>query len=121
MHSKKILIIDDDVEFRESIHMILMDVDHNVISIPNAIEATSVYAEFEPDIVFLDIRMPIVDGYSAFFQITRRDPDARIVFVSSYDLDEKKYRRAMDVAPVGVLEKPLRFSDLKKMIKMHAK
>ncbi len=121
MQPKKIMIIDDDKEFRESIHVILMDLDHRVTSISNGINAAGIYAEFKPDLVFLDIRMPVIDGYNVFFHITKRDPDARIVFVSSYDLDEIKYRCAMDVTPVEILEKPLNFSDVKKMIKIHAK
>ena len=54
--------------------------------------AVEKYREIMPDILFMDIKMPEIDGYEAFSRIIKFDPDARIIFTSSYALNDKKYQ-----------------------------
>lgn len=118
---KKILIVDDDHDFRESLQLLLMDIGHETIPASNGKEAIEKYAEFQPDIVLLDFKMPGIDGYQTFQHIMEQDEDARVVFTSAYAIDNAKYKEAKDRSLCGLLSKPIEFAKLKSAIKKHAK
>ena len=118
---RKILFVDDDSDFLEATQLMLMDEGYDVIPATNGEEAVAKYKEFEPAIVFLDIKMPGIDGYETFFRIHKYDPDVRAVFTSSYAIDNEKLKRAKDLSIKGLLNKPLELDDIKKFIKKHAK
>ncbi|QMU53651.1 MAG: response regulator [Nitrosopumilus sp.] len=118
---KKILFADDDVDFLEATQLMLLDKGFDVVTATDGVDAVEQYREIKPDIMFLDIKMPEIDGYEAFFRIVKSDTDARIVFTSSYALDDEKYHRAKLLSLRGLLNKPLEFRDLEKMIQKHSK
>ncbi len=114
---KKILIVDDDYDFLESLQLILINEGHDVISAANGYDALVQYQEFKPDIVFLDVKMPGIDGYETFLRIKKHDNDAKIVFTSSYILDDTKYRQAKEQSLAGLMNKPINMNTLRRMIK----
>lgn len=118
---KKILFVDDDTDFLEATQLMLMDVGYNVIPAKNGEEAVEKYKEIKPDIVFLDIKMPGIDGYETFFRINKFDPDARVIFTSSYAFDNEKFKRSKSLSLKGILNKPFEFDDLEKAIKKYSK
>ncbi len=118
---KKILVVDDDYGFLESLQLLLMDDGHEVIPASNGKEAIEKYAEFEPDIVLLDVRMPGIDGYETFLQIIEQDPGARVVFTSAYSIRSAQYKKAKDLSLSGILSKPIEFTKLRRMITKYAK
>ena len=118
---KKILVVDDDHDFLESMQLLLLDYGHEVIPASNGKEAIEKYAEYGPDIVLLDLKMPGIDGYEALTHIARLDPDARVVLTSAYAIDDAQYRRALDMSLSGLLQKPIEFANLARTITRHAK
>ena len=119
--NEKILLVDDDSDFLESTQLMLMDEGYDVIPATNGEDAVKKYKEFKPSIVFLDIKMPGIGGYETFFRICKSDSDARVIFTSSYALDNKKFKQAKDLSLKGLLNKPFELDDLKKLIRKHAK
>ena len=117
----KILLVDDDSDFLESTQLMLMDEGYDVIPATNGEDAVKKYREFKPSIVFLDIKMPGIGGYETFFRIHKSDSDARVIFTSSYTLDNEKFEQAKDLSLKGLLNKPFELEDLKKLIRKHAK
>ena len=118
---KKILIVDDDYGFLESLQLLLMDDGHETIPASNGKEAIKKYIEFEPDIVLLDIRMPGIGGYETFLHIIEHDPNARVVFTSAYAIGNAQYKEAKNKRLSGILSKPIEFANLRRMITTHAK
>ena len=119
--NKKILFADDDVDFLEATQLMLLDKGYDVETASDGVMAVEKYQELMPDILFMDIKMPEIDGYEAFSRIIKFDSDARVVFTSSYALNDKKYDNAKKASLRGLLNKPLEFKNLEKMISKHAR
>lgn len=58
----------------------------------NGREAVEKYAELRPDVVLMDLRMPVMDGVEATREIRKINPDARIIALTSYDGDQDIYK-----------------------------
>lgn len=116
---KKILVVDDDYDFLESLQLLLTNEGHDVRSAANGYDAIIQYREFKPDIVFLDVKMPGIDGYETFLRIKRHDGKAMIVLTSSYNIDDVKYEQAKEKSLAGLVNKPVEIDVLRKVIKEH--
>ena len=118
MDSKKILVVDDDHDFLESLQLVFFEEGHQAYPVSNGYDAVAQYKKFRPDIVFLDIKMPGIDGYETFMQIKKHDPGARIVLMSGYMLDVIKYSD-VEKSATGTISKPIQLDELKKIIRRH--
>ena len=58
----------------------------------NGQEAIDCYAEYQPDVALIDLRMPQVDGVNAIAQIRQAFAEARIIVLTTYDRNEDIYR-----------------------------
>ena len=86
----------------------------------NGEEAIEAYARLHPDIVLMDLRMPVMDGLAATRAILADDPNARIIVLTTYDGDEDIYR-ALQAGAQGYLLKDMFFEELEDAIrKVHA-
>lgn len=82
--SKKVLIVDDASFMRVMLKNMLVKNGFEVIGeAGNGQEAFEKYKELNPDIVTMDITMPIVDGIGAVKLIVEHDPNAKIVMCSA--------------------------------------
>jgi two-component system, NarL family, response regulator len=77
----------------------------------NGEEAIEAYARLHPDIVLMDLRMPVMDGLTATRAILAEDPDARIIVLTTYDGDEDIHR-ALTAGARGYLLKDMMRTDL---------
>jgi CheY-like chemotaxis protein len=74
--TRKILIVDDEPDVIMFISRYLMHNDYNVITAENGKEALQKIADDEPDLVLLDARMPVIDGWDTLERI-RKTPHSR--------------------------------------------
>ena len=80
----KILIADDAAFMRIMLKDILSKNGHEIVGeAANGTEAVQKYGELSPDLVTIDITMPICDGIAALKQIMGKDPKAKIVMCSA--------------------------------------
>jgi len=80
----KILITDDAAFMRMMLKDILTKAGYEIIGeAVNGNEAIEKYAQFKPDLVTMDITMPLCDGLTALKQIMASDPAAKIVMCSA--------------------------------------
>jgi DNA-binding NarL/FixJ family response regulator len=90
-HAKlKILLVDDQSLFAESLKTFLNNYaeDMNVMGIAtNGQEAVSMAGEYMPDIILMDIRMPVMDGVQATKLIKKQFPEIKIIMLSTYKED----------------------------------
>jgi DNA-binding NarL/FixJ family response regulator len=88
-----VLVVDDQSMVRAGFRMLLSgeeDIDV-VAEASNGREAVDKAARFKPDVVLMDIRMPELDGLQASREILAANPGARILILTTFDLDEYIY------------------------------
>ena len=116
MSNPRILLVDDDTQFLEATEYMLKYENYEVVTAKNGEEAIKKYRESSPDIVLMDLKMPVMNGYDAFFKIKKDDPDAKIVFTSSYAINNEEFGKAKDSGLFGLLTKPFDLSELNDII-----
>ena len=91
--SISVLVVDDQSMVRAGFRMLLGgEKDIEVVAeASNGLEAVSKAARFHPKVVLMDIRMPELDGLEATKRILAADPGARILILTTFDLDEYVY------------------------------
>ncbi len=108
--SSKLLIIDDESDFRESIALYLLDAGFTVFEASNGREGIEVFERERPDIVFTDLRMPIMDGFEVISGITALSPDTPIIVISGTGL-VKEAIHAMRLGAIDYIIKPILVMD----------
>lgn len=106
MNETKIVVVDDHQMFREGLAELLSN--HNGCRIigqgGTGREAIKIVAETKPDIVFLDISMPELDGLSAIRQIKNAYSVAKIIILTMHDKSEYVYRALSNGASAYLLK-----------------
>lgn len=84
----KILVVEDDVALNDAYKTILSLAKYDVRTAFDGEEALAVVADFEPTIIFLDLRMPVLDGIGFLkrYQPKQHHPEVKIVVFSNYDM-----------------------------------
>ena len=96
--SKRILVVEDQEDNRQILRDMLAPTDYEITEAENGEEALVAIAKQRPDLILMDIQLPIMDGYTATSRI-KSDPALQsipIIAVTSYALsgEEKKARAA---------------------------
>jgi DNA-binding NarL/FixJ family response regulator len=89
----RVLVADDQSVVRAGFRLLLASKEdiEVVAEASNGLEAVEKAARFDPDIVLMDIRMPELDGLEATRRILAANPTARILILTTFDLDEYVY------------------------------
>jgi len=106
-HMSKVLIVDDDVDSREMLSLVLEMAGHTVCTAKDGAEALVVADRFEPNVIFLDIEMPKADGYVTCQILRKMDgvQKARIYAVSGVT-GVAHERRCSETGFDGQISKP---------------
>jgi DNA-binding NarL/FixJ family response regulator len=116
------LIADDHPVFRAGLAAIIAaEPDLQVVAeAANGQEAIELYREHRPDVVLLDLRMPVMDGVATTRALLSEVPSASIIVLTSYDGDENIYR-ALEAGARGYALKDMIRVDLLHMLRsVHA-
>jgi two-component system chemotaxis response regulator CheY len=100
------VIIADDSEFMRNLLREILEEDHEILGeAENGVEAVDLYDEHGPDLVMMDIVMPIRDGIEATDEIKESDPDANVIMCTSVG-QEEKMKEAVKAGADGYITKP---------------
>lgn len=84
----RVLLCDDSPQIRELVRIVLELEGNEVVSeAENGREAVDEAERLQPDVVLLDLSMPVMDGLEALPEIKRVAPEARIIVLSGFDND----------------------------------
>jgi DNA-binding NarL/FixJ family response regulator len=102
----RVLLVDDQALFREALATLLgVRADIDVVGeAANGDEALSRAAEVNPDVVLMDLRMPVLDGIAATRRMRVEQPQVRVIALTTFDDDEEVFA-ALRAGAVGYLLK----------------
>ena len=88
--SIRILLVDDQALFREGLHTLLsVHDDLQVVGeASNGQEAIDAVGKLAPDVVLMDLRMPVLNGVAATRQISESSPNSRVIVLTTFDDDD---------------------------------
>jgi DNA-binding NarL/FixJ family response regulator len=117
----RVLLVDDHSVVRQGLRMFLdLDPELEVIGeASNGSEGVRMAHELGPDVVLMDLLMPIMDGITAISIIRRELPDVEVVALTSV-LDDSSVAGAVRAGAIGYLLKDTEASDLNRAIKAAA-
>lgn len=111
------LVVDDDADIRDFMELGLRDAGYRVLSADNGSAALDVLSSDASDLILLDMRMPVMDGW-AFARAYRERPSPRApIVVVSAAVDAA--RRAAEIGADGYLAKPFDLNDLTEAVRRH--
>jgi len=86
----RILLVDDQPLFREGLHTLLsVQPDFEVIGeAGNGEEALRLARSLHPDVVLMDLQMPVLDGVAATQRLCEEQPESRVIVLTTFDDDE---------------------------------
>ena len=115
--SERVLVVDDDDTIRELVQMALADEGYDVVSAPHGAAALDLVGQIDPDVILLDMRMPVMDGWEFARQYRERPgPHAPIIVVTAA-VDAAD--RAAQIGADGYLPKPFELDDLLDLVGQH--
>jgi len=103
-----VLVVDDQRLIREGIAS-LLDIQEGVEVVGQAVngqEAIEKAVALSPDVILMDVRMPILDGIAATAQIQHRLPECQVLMLSTFD-DEEYIVKSLHAGAVGYLLKDI--------------
>ena len=117
--NKRVLLVEDETDLRKMMKILLELQGYDVIEAADGYEAVEKAVEEDPDLILMDLAMPVMDGIDSARTIRLHDEliDIPIVAVTAYgDFYEDRARNA---GCTDVLRKPLNFAELKPMVERY--
>lgn len=111
----KILVVDDEESVRYSFKKLLREPDYKVITARNGSEALELMQAESPDLIVLDIEMPVMSGLEALQQIKNISPKTPVLMITAYGSSERVIT-AMKHGAYEYLEKPFDIPRMKALI-----
>lgn len=106
-----VLVIDDEEMIRELIKVTLEESGYNVLTADTSSRGLEIARQRDIDLVFLDLKMPGMDGAEVFRQLKAFKPRVPVIIITGYP-DSDIMARALEQGPFGVMNKPFTEADI---------
>ena len=110
----KILVVDDSKIARMGVIKSLKEIvgDVEIFQATNGLEAVEIFKDEKPSVVFLDLTMPVMDGYEALKKIIEIDKNAQVIVVSA-DIQSEAKLRVLVSGAKNMYPKPINSETMK--------
>jgi len=120
MNNLSFIIVDDNVAYRYILRQIVQTQPQwsIVVEASNGLEATRLVAQYAPDVVLMDVSMPLMNGIEATRQIKQTAPNTRVIIFSGYKDEELRRESLQAGADYYLLKEDLDTNSLTQLITM---
>ena len=108
---KQILVVDDDPRIGRGLSVRLKFAGYEVRTAADGVAGLKLALEFKPDLVILDIMMPVGGGYSVAYRLREQAPELPVIFITASKQPQLR-EMAEKLAAAGFFEKPYEFEEL---------
>jgi putative two-component system response regulator len=112
-----ILVVDDEIEAVNMLSKYLTKEGHCVTAAHDGAKAVDICAKTSPDIIAMDIRMPVMDGLEALHRIRKQNEDVIIIMLTAVD-DVETAMNAINDGANDFIRKPFNLKELKRSIEV---
>lgn len=116
---KKVLIAEDYDDTRSLMRFILEGFGYQVLEATDGKEAVEAIKVERPDLVLMDISMPVMDGLTATQIIRRSDSGAHLPIIAVTAYGDSYYRKAIEAGCDDLINKPLDFDNLEPVLNQY--
>jgi two-component system, chemotaxis family, chemotaxis protein CheY len=114
MNMMKVLVAEDIDSVRYTIQLVLEHLGHEVVGFAvDGRETIEKYKSMHPELVLMDVGMPLMDGLTCMSELAKSDPKAKVVIVTGGRTTESE---ALEAGARGFVEKPFAISELDRAI-----
>jgi len=115
MPGKRILVVDDEPEVRQLMEQFLSHRGYDVHIVENGKLALAAVDTFMPDVVLLDMHMPVMDGLETLRRLTARSPSLPVIMVTVND-DIETATNLLQLGAADYVPKPFNLDYLEQAI-----
>ena len=105
MEKTNILVVDDLRSIRLTLGGILEDKGHNVVTVENGYQAIEAVRGTHFDAIFMDIKMPGINGVQTFREVKKIDPKATVIMMTAYSVEDL-VKEALEEGAYAIVYKP---------------
>jgi len=105
MGKTNILVVDDLRSMRLTLGGILEDNGHNVVTVENGYQAIKAARDTHFDVIFMDIKMPGINGVQTFREVKKIDPEAAVIMMTAYSVEDL-VKEALEEGAYTIIYKP---------------
>ena len=110
-----IMVVDDQPGVRYLLDIVINESGHKAHTAQNGLEAVEMARSVCPDLIFMDVRMPIMGGLEALAKIKSTLPETEIIIMTAYGSDET-IEEAKQLGALGCMAKPFDIEDIKNFL-----
>ncbi len=114
-----VLIVDDQAGVRYLLEILVKESGHQVYTAQNGVEAVEKVRMLKPDLIFMDVRMPIMGGLEALGKIKKIVPTAEVVMMTAYSAEDTA-TIAMQKGAMLCMSKPFDVEEVKHLLERMA-
>ncbi|RBQ29331.1 response regulator [Aliarcobacter vitoriensis] len=114
----KILVTDDSKIARKMVIRTIEEAlgqEYQILEAQNGQEALDLYKEHKPNITFMDLTMPIMNGFDSLKYIKEFDKEAKVIIISA-DIQKQAIDRAIELGAFNFIKKPIDITKMQQIL-----
>jgi len=113
-----VLVVDDQPGIRQLLGSVVAETGHQVYLAENGLEAVEMVRKIRPQVVFMDVKMPVMDGLEALGEIKAIAPETEVIMMTAYISEEIK-KAVTEKGARCCLAKPFEIDRVKDILSSH--
>jgi DNA-binding response OmpR family regulator len=108
----RLLLVDDEPSITQTFELGLKQYGFEVDSFNNPVSALAAFSPGKYDLLLFDIRMPIMNGFELYKEIRKVDQNAKICFITAYEIDDDFKKSFPTMTLRHLIKKPILIENL---------